>query len=215
MTRRASAVLLFSLGAAAVVAAGCVLAAYDLWGGVPRPLWRLVRGLLLAALTLMLIGGARWFTSFPVGQRLRAALRAALVLSGLAAVLGGGLVAYYLARWQPSRRICAPARLLPSLAARHEALARGVGPLFPVIDPNPACITLKHELDELATRRTCPLVPPAEARCRCGTDTWTGPQSGPACATGPTTCEWRPERQADALGCAGPTSERARREAAE
>lgn len=199
MEQRTRAALLFFAGVGAIVAFGSVYAAYDLWGGVPRGLWRLMQGLVAAGVIGVGLGGVRWVRSWPEDQRLRATLRAALVLAVLAAAIGGALFTYYVERRGPSRAICLPAAFAPTLAERQERLAEGLGPLFPVIDPDSECLGLKRELDALMEHGQCPLFPPDDAPCRCGAALH---EPGvPRCADGPTTCESREGARGDALGC--------------
>ena len=190
----------FGIGVLLLVAFGCVLAAYDLWGGVPRGLARPMGALAAFGAVLVVLGAVQWVRASPPGKRLRAALLSGAAAAVLAAGLGGGLFAYYAARLGSSARICRPGREAPLRAARDAALSEGLGPLFPVIDPSFECIAMKRELDELDRDGTCPRFVLDDAPCSCGSQRWTG-ASAP-CATGRTTCQWRVGSRQTELGCA-------------
>ena len=212
MSPRTRGAAYFFTGVAALITFGSVYAAYDLWGGVPRNLWRVMQALAVLALSGTIVGGVRWIKSWPSEARLKASLRAVAVLGTLAALVGLGLFTYYVERRAPSRRICSKAQLTESLSERKKLLREGLGPLFPVIDPDSTCTELKRELDALEESGECPFLPPTGARCLCGQDLWVS--SAPACESGRTTCEWRPQgdREANALGCVTESGERRLRE---
>ncbi len=199
MTRSRGAVVFFC-GAATAVVFGAVLAAYDLWGGVPRHLWRVMRVLLIGAVGGMGFGGVAWVRSFEPAERPRAMFKAAAVLGGFALICGGGLFGHYAIRLDSSRAICAPALIAPSLQARREALRKGLGPLFPVIDPHGSCLHLKRELDAFDGDRTCPTFPPDDIECRCGKQRWRATHAL-RCKTKPTSCQWRKSADGSSLGC--------------
>lgn len=191
----------FALGVLLALAFGAVLAAYDIWGGVPRALWPVARRLFIGAVLFVIAGGVGWVASWPAGERLRASLRAGLLLAGLGALGGGALFLHYLSRWDTSRRICAPALIAPTRAAREAALREGLGPLFPVIDPHSSCLQLERERRELEASGTCPSFVMDDVACRCGSERWT-PGGAARCASGPTACQYRSERGGSTLGCA-------------
>jgi len=200
MTRRFLAFVSCGLGVLLLVAFGCVLAAYDLWGGVPRGLVRPMGSVAAFGVLLVIAGAVQWVLAFPSGKRLRTALLSGAAVAVLAAGLGGGLFSYYAVRLDSSARICRPGRKVPLRAAREAALDEGLGPLFPVIDPSHECIEMKRELDELDRDGTCPEFVLSDAPCTCGTQRWT--KASVPCATGPTTCQSRSTSNRSELGCA-------------
>lgn len=193
--------MLFTMGVSCAVLFGSVLAAYDLWGGVPRSLWRLMRGLLVVGGTAIIAGAIGWVRTYPAGQRLRAAFKGVVALAVLAALMGGALFAHYASRWDTSRDICQPARSAPTLEERQAALAKGLGPLFPVIDPHSECLRLKEEVDELERDGVCPPVIIPTIPCRCGQQRYE-PDGESPCPDGTVTCQWRAEARTTKLGCA-------------
>jgi hypothetical protein len=182
---------LFFVGVGCAVAFGCFLAAYDIWGGIPRGWWPLAHALFIAALLFVVTGAFRWIVSFAPGERRRAVFRAVLALAGAAALIGGVLFAYYMMRWESSRRICAPALVAPTRAEREAARKEGLGPLFPVIDPNYACIQLERERIELERSGDCPSFVMDDVPCTCGKERWIGKASPKRCPDAPTSCEMR------------------------
>ncbi|MEZ4383232.1 MAG: hypothetical protein R3A79_18030 [Nannocystaceae bacterium] len=201
MSERTRAALLFFVGVAAFVTFAAIYAAYDLWGGVPRGLWRFLSMSLVLGVLGVGFGGARWIQSWPAEERPRRALRAAIVLGAIAASVGGALYLYYDVRRETSRAICSPGHFAPTLQERQEILAEGLGPLFPVIDPDSECTALKRDVDALVEEGACPLFPPRDAACRCGRDVLRAGES--RCANGPTTCERRDDDPTESFGCAG------------
>lgn len=223
LRRRRSFAVLFAVGVALAVGFGCLLAAYDLWGGVPRALWPLARRLFIGAGFAIVTGAIGWVTSWPKHERMVASLRAAAILAGVAAVSGAALWTHYAVRWKTSRLVCAPALVAPTRAAREAALREGLGPLFPVIDPHSSCLRLVREMRELDASGACPTFVMDDVACRCGKERWT-PASPKRCATPsaagtrsePTACAYRAELRESTLGCAEPgdaTLEEARRAA--
>ncbi len=206
MSRRTYAVL-FALGALSALAFGALLASYDLWGGIPRSLWPIARWLLSGGVVLMAAGAVGWVTTWPRADRTRAVLRAVVVLAGLAALGGGALWFHYISRWETSRRICAPAVIATTRTERERALRDGLGPLFPIIDPNYACLELERERRDLAEHGTCPTFMMDDAPCTCGREPWTSGSTA-RCKDGPTTCEYRGAETGLAIGCAGDEGKR-------
>jgi len=200
VTRRFLAIMSFALGVLLLVAFGCVLAAYDIWGGVPRGLVRPMGAVAAVGALLVVVGAVQWVLAFPPGKRLRVALLSGAAVAVLAIGLGGGLFSYYAVRLDTSTRICQPARKAPLRATRDAALSDGLGPLFPVIDPSFECIEMKRELDELDKSGTCPEFVLNDAPCTCGKQRWT--KTSTPCATAPTTCQWRSASDRSELGCA-------------
>ena len=196
--RRASAVL-FGVGALLAIAFACLVAAYDLWGGVPRSLWPAASWLVRGAAVCLIAGAIGFIWSHPEGTRLRALVRSLVVLAGLAAVGGAALWFYYSARWRASRLECAPALIAPERATRESALRAGLGPLFPVIDPHSSCLSLLREKLALDTDGTCPTFVMLDVSCQCGEERWSAGDP-PACPDGPTACQYRD--RATTLGCA-------------
>ena len=191
--------ILFALGLLLTIAFGCLLAAYDLWGGVPRQLWPTARWLLRGGVACLLTGGVGFIWSHPAGQRARALWKSALALAALGTLGGAALWFHYLSRWKTSRLICAPALIAPERATREAALRDGLGPLFPVIDPHGSCLTLLREQRALEDDGTCPSFVMLDTACRCGRQAWS-PGNPPACPNGPTACQSRDG--ATTLGCA-------------
>jgi hypothetical protein len=213
MARRL-ALALFVLGVTCAVGLGCLIAAYDLWGGVPRRLWWLARVLGVLAVSLLVAGGTGWLRTFPPSARGKAAFRAVLVMAAIAAAAGAALWFHFVALRQSSRLVCAPALVAPTRAERDRALAEGLGPLFPVIDPHHSCWTLLRERDELQRDGRCPLFVMDDVPCLCGDRRWE-PRTATRCESGPTVCSTR----GSAFGCADEGSryylEEARRALAE
>src|SRR5688572_26834638 len=135
----------FTVGVLLAIGFCCLLAAYDLWGGVPRQWWPLARWLARGAALCVVTGGIGWLLAWPAGERLRAAMRAGIGLLVLAALGGAALWFHYAARWKTSRLVCAPALIASTRAEREAALREGLGPLFPIIDPHDSCLQLERE----------------------------------------------------------------------
>ncbi len=51
-----AAIALFGVGVAGAIVFGSVLAAYDLWGGVPRSMWLLMRAIATVSTVAMVAG---------------------------------------------------------------------------------------------------------------------------------------------------------------
>jgi hypothetical protein len=194
--RRRSAVLRFVAGVGLAVVLGCAFAAVDLWGGMrtlgigPR-----VLGVLVVASTALVVSGAvGWVLSWPEAERARRAFMALAALAVVAGGSGGGLFAYYAARLTTSAETCRKAACASSRAERERLLDEGLGPLFPVIDPDYACIALEDERRK--SRPAVPMGPCTEplfddVPCQCGSQAWTA-HNGARCTSGRrTTCEVR------------------------
>lgn len=203
MIQRRAALIRFWAGVAAIVVLGCAFAAVDLWGGV-RAIGvspRLLGFSMVVAATLVVSGSVGWVRSWPAEERGKRTLFAALGLSAFAALVGGGLTAYYAARLGPSGAICRRAQCAQTRAERGRLLKEGLGPLFPVIDPGYACIELERERRALEASNACPTVVLDDTPCRCDRQLWSAGHPA-TCAGGKhTTCESRTGGPRT-LGCA-------------
>jgi len=199
--RRRAFAGIFVIGVLLATAFGCMLAGYDIWGGIPRELWRTAGGLLAGAFICVTIGIIGWVHSWPKHARGRALLRAAVFLLGVGALSGAALWMHYVSRWKTSRLICAPALVATSRAAREAALREGLGPLFPVIDPHGTCLELERDRRKLEASGTCPMFLMDDVPCRCGNEIWQ-PGRTPKCTTQPTTCESHDTTE-NTIGCVG------------
>lgn len=194
---------IFVLGLLCFVAVGALVAAYDIWGGVPPHLWTRARTLAMVGAGAVVLGGVSWFFSVPKGQRLRDAAWTLGTLVLVGAASAAALFIHYTVRWDKSHKICAPALITSTRPARDAALKEGLGPLFPVIDPHHSCIQLERERRAFEKHFACPEFPMEDTPCDCGGMRWDG-ASRARCTTGPTSCEHRAEKKARALGCASP-----------
>lgn len=200
---RRSGLLLVIAGVVLSIVLGSLLAAVDLWGGV-RSLGVRPRSLGVAfalAASLLGWGAVRWLRSWPAEERVKRGLQAALGLAALAAVLGGGLFAYYAARLRTSDAICARAQCALTRAERDALLDEGLGPLFPVIDPGGICLDLERERRDLRAKRTCPAVVLDGQPCSCGGQSWSAAHPD-RCPSGRTSCQSRAAGRGPTLGCA-------------
>ncbi len=204
VTARGVAIARFVGGVVWIVGLGCAFAAVDLWGGV-RALGvgpRFLGISMVLAATLVLSGAVGWVRSWPLEERPRRALVAALALALFAAVGGGGLFAYYAARLRPSAVICGRAQCAATRAERDRRLQEGLGPLFPVIDPAYECVALERERRALESSRACPTVVLDDTPCRCGQQEWSAGHPARCPGGKRTTCESR-GGGGPSLGCAG------------
>jgi hypothetical protein len=206
LVRRRSAVLRFVAGVGLAVLLGCAFAAVDLWGGVrtlgigPRAFGAL--GIVSAALVVS--GAVGWVLSWPEGERPRRVFMAVAALTVVAGVSGGGLFAYYAARLETSAETCRRAGCASTRAERERLLDEGLGPLFPVIDPDYACIALEGERRKSRQNVTMDMCTEPlfdDVPCQCGSQAWTA-HSEARCTSGRrTTCEVRGSRLRT-IGCA-------------
>jgi hypothetical protein len=196
---------MFVLGLLCFAAIGALVAAYHDWGGVPPHLWMKAKTVAMGGAGGVALGGLGWFFAVPMGQRLRDAGWAlgTILLAGIAS--GAALFLHYSLRLDTSHKICAPALITSTRASRDAALQQGLGPLFPVIDPHPSCVQLERERRALDRNGECPEFVMDDTACTCGSERWEA-SSKARCTPGPTSCEYRDDKKARAIGCPRPNN---------